>query len=113
MWFRRFAAPRPVGPAPMTRTSTFLPTLLVNLLSERKGSPSGADSHLLTLVGATLEVFRLRLMVEMLDGCDEAWERFGPILISKSKNCNDGGETIKKGSHIRTPPFLIKRHPRF
>lgn len=24
IWFRRFAAPRPVGPAPMTRTSTLL-----------------------------------------------------------------------------------------
>lgn len=27
-WFRRFAAPRPVGPAPMTRTSTSLCTVV-------------------------------------------------------------------------------------
>jgi hypothetical protein len=27
-WFRRFAAPRPVGPAPMTRTSTSLYTMV-------------------------------------------------------------------------------------
>ena len=29
MWLRRFAAPKPVGPAPITRTSTFLKSLSV------------------------------------------------------------------------------------
>lgn len=33
IWFSLFAAPRPVGPAPITRTSTFL-FLLVELLNK-------------------------------------------------------------------------------
>jgi hypothetical protein len=54
---------------------------------ERGQRAAAAPTHIsLTLVGATLEVFRLRLMVEMLDGCDEAWERLGlEFWISKAK----------------------------
>jgi hypothetical protein len=43
-WFRRFAAPRPVGPAPMTRTSTSLYTMVSRV---EVATGCGRSSHLL------------------------------------------------------------------
>lgn len=46
MWLRRFAAPRPVGPAPMTRTSTLLRTAVSRLKAESRRRGGGEDVHL-------------------------------------------------------------------
>jgi hypothetical protein len=40
MWFRRFAAPMPVGPAPMTSTSTLLPSV-----SKSRARATGPGPH--------------------------------------------------------------------
>lgn len=47
IWLRRFAAPRPVGPAPMTRTST-------ELKSSTKTTVSNCSNELLDVVKASL-----------------------------------------------------------
>jgi len=40
MWFRRLAAPSPVGPAPMTRTSTSLPQAVSKASKSIRDDPS-------------------------------------------------------------------------
>ncbi len=41
MWSRRLAAPKPVGPAPMTRTSTLLQILVSNTDPKLRRAPKG------------------------------------------------------------------------
>lgn len=85
MWLRRLAAPRPVGPAPITRTSTLLQTRIQGSAARSGGS---IDEHKERRERTYQPLLRIAVFVVVVE---EVWER-GRNGERKCKKSGKGGK---------------------
>ena len=65
IWFNRFAAPSPVGPAPMTKTSTELKSISMGIHAAKDGKTNWSALPMFNTKSVNLRVLKRSLLYKI------------------------------------------------